>query len=81
MIYKVKEEDIDLRKLEVVTRIWKDYEYKHMDVGSQRIHIGYYFEYQVHGQRYNTLPAITRLEIDKLRADLIRQWQKSKGKK
>ena len=81
MIYKLREEYFDLKKLELVSEIYEDYDFKTINGKSTKIHNGYYFEYQVNGRIYHTLPVLPRIQIDELRSELIRIWRISKGKK
>jgi len=81
MIYQLKEEYFDIKKLELVGRIWEDFHSEKIDGKYQRIHDGYYFEYQVNGKIYNTYPVLPRIEIDKLRSDLIVEWKTTKKSK
>ena len=81
MIYQLREEYFDLKKLELVSKIYEDYDFKTIDGKSTKIHNGYYFEYQVNSKIYNTFPVLHRIQIDELRSELIRTWQISKGKK
>ena len=69
MIYKLQDEDVDLSKLEYISKVY-DYSKSTIDMNSS-------FNYQVNGKTY-TIDNENTYKVTELRENLLKKWQEFK---